>query len=94
MSKEELFNIFVEMFPDWARRTICYRKIGSKALLITFKNFGESLSDPEEHSTRVFLWIDENNWQFGTKLWINRPEKNKNADDGNYENAIFNGEVD
>lgn len=89
MSKEELFNTFAKMFPDWARCTICYRKIGSKALLITFKNFGESLSDPEEHSTRVFLWIDENNWQFGTKLWRKRPEKVKNDDHFKYQDPWF-----
>lgn len=73
MNKEELFKVFEDMFPDWARKAICYKKIGSKTLAIKFVTSVEGNKVYEE--SRVFLYNDPNNWQFGTKLWRKRPEK-------------------
>lgn len=65
MNKEELYAAFEELFPDWAIRATSYKKIGSKCLAIRFNN----------GTSRVFLFENPNNWQFGTKLWRKRPDR-------------------
>lgn len=72
MNKEQLFDAFKELFPDWAKKVISYKKIGSKTLAIKFATSVEENKVNEE--SRVFLYNDPNNWQFGTKLWRKRPE--------------------
>lgn len=78
MNKEELFKAFQELFPEWAANAHSYKKIGSRVLAITFKitheyeNIDRSL---DEDVSRVFLYNNQNNWQFGTKLWRKRPER-------------------
>lgn len=85
MNKEELFNAFKVLFPNWAEHVEAYRKIGSRTLAIKFR-FVESLHDENGIETsRVFLYVDENNWQFGTKLWRKRPEMKKKKEDNKNE---------
>ena len=72
MNKEQLFDAFKELFPDWAKKVISYKKIGSKTLAIKFVTSVEENKVNEE--SRVFLYNDPNNWQLGTKLWRKRPE--------------------
>ena len=72
MNKEQLFDAFKELFPDWAKKATSYKKIGSKTLAIKFVTSVEENKVNEE--SRVFLYNDPNNWQFGTKLWRKRPE--------------------
>ena len=72
MNKEQLVDAFKELFPDWAKKVISYKKIGSKTLAIKFVTSVEENKVNEE--SRVFLYNDPNNWQFGTKLWRKRPE--------------------
>lgn len=79
MSKEQLFEKFTEMFPEWAERVVNYKKIGSKCLAIKFIQFGETVTDQTEIS-RVFLYDNPDNWQFGTKLWRKRPKRLKKKD--------------
>lgn len=66
MTGEDLYNAFKEMFPGYAEKTIAYKKIGSRTLSILTE-----ISD----KTFVFLYISDDNWQFGTKLWRKRPDK-------------------
>lgn len=68
MNKEQLFDVFKMMFPDWSKAVISYKKIGSKTLAITFL-------DHDVTTSRVFLYNNSNDWQFGTKLWRKRPDK-------------------
>lgn len=70
MSKDNLFEAFKSLFPEWGVMTTSYKKIGSKCLAIKFAQHG---SDNE--ISRVFLYDNPNNWQFGTKLWRKRPDK-------------------
>lgn len=70
MNKEQIFEAFKELFPNWAARTMSYKKIGAKTLVIKFINE----NDGDKVKSRVFLYIDPDNWQFGTKLWRKRPE--------------------
>ena len=85
MNKEQLFEAFKELFPDWARKVISYKKIGSKTLAIKFVTSVEGNKINDE--SRVFLYNDPNNWQFGTKLWRKRPERlpKKDKEDGKIE---------
>lgn len=80
MSKEELIKIFKEMFPNWGNMVKSYKKIGSRALAITFHTYMNSRESgvvcDEEHNSKVFLYYDEFNWQFGTKLFRKKPVKN------------------
>lgn len=73
MTKEELFEVFSRMFPEFAKKATSYKKIGSRVLAIKFVE--EIVDRKIIETSRVFLYIDENNWQFGTKLWRKRPER-------------------
>lgn len=73
MNKDQLFAAFQELFPDWAKKATSYKKIGSKTLAIKFEKSVDEKKATEE--SRVFLYNDPNNWQFGTKLWRKRPER-------------------
>lgn len=83
MNKDELFEVFKDMFPNWVDKVVDYRKIGSRVLAITFKIEGGNNTTGEV--SRVFLYVSPENWQFGTKLWRKRPERltNKKEDDQN-----------
>lgn len=78
MTKDQLFEAFEQMFPDWAKRVTGYKKIGSKtlAMIIADENVsGHTVS-------RVFLYNGPDNWQFGTKLWRKRPERLEREKEG------------
>lgn len=80
MNKEQLFEAFEELFPLWAARASSYRKIGSRTLAITFyDHVTPTEAVPVDTSSRVFLYIGPDNWQFGTKLWRKRPERIRKA---------------
>lgn len=64
MTKEQLFDAFKILFPNFVEGVKSYRKIGSKTIAIEFK----------EGKSRVFLFVDNDNWHFGTKLWRKRPD--------------------
>lgn len=70
MNKEQIFEAFKKMFPQWAANVVSFKKIGSRCLAIFFN----------DNTSLVFLYIDENNWQFGTKLWRKRPGNNEDGD--------------
>lgn len=82
MNKEELFKAFVALFPNWETSVISYKKIGSKTLAIKFsrQSLLEETDQNDTEISRVFLYIDPNNWQFGTKLWRKRPDKLQKKD--------------
>ncbi len=73
MNKEQLFAMFRMMFPEWAKMAVSYKKIGSRCLAITFQG-GKS---------RVFMYYNADNWQFGTKLYRKRIYENKKGDQNN-----------
>lgn len=71
MKKQELFDIFRMLFPNWVDngQVKKYKKIGPNALVITFE------TGLKEDVTRVFLYNSGDDWQFGTKLWRNKPKR-------------------
>lgn len=74
MNKEQLFEKFKVLFPNWAGRAIFYKKIGSKTLKIIFAS-DIGVVNEIKNTSRVFLYNNEDDWQFGTKLWRKRPDK-------------------
>lgn len=69
MTMEELYTKFSEMFPNRVEHVESYKKIGSRCLAITF-----TTADGGSESL-VFLYIADNNWHLGTKLWRKRPDR-------------------
>lgn len=63
MKKDELFEIFKEMFPDFAKCAKGFKLIGSKSISIEMEN-GKSL---------IFMYYGKDNWSFGTKVWRRKP---------------------
>lgn len=74
MNKEELYCVFKNMFPAWSEEVTSYKKIGSKCLALQLN----------DGTSKVFLYVGPNNWQFGTQVWRKKPKrlekgpKNKN----------------
>lgn len=64
MKKEEIFDHFVELFPDYARHVKTYKKLGSKMISLETE-IGERLT---------FLYMGKDNWNFGTKPWRRKPD--------------------
>lgn len=65
MRKGEIIQEFVRLFPNFAEAATGYKKIGSNVIVVKFEN-AKSL---------VFLYINDGNWSFGTKLWRKRPDR-------------------
>lgn len=63
MKKEEIFDNFVRLFPDYAKYVKKYKKLGSKMIGLETEK-GERLS---------FLYMGKGNWNFGTKPWRKKP---------------------
>lgn len=68
MRNDELFEIFKTMFPEYAKCAKNSRLIGSKAISIEMGN-GKSL---------IFMYYNQDNWTFGTKVWRRKPDPKKN----------------
>ena len=63
MRKEEVYNMFVNMFPEYDDHVVDYKKLGSKMIGLTMDD-GTRLS---------FLYMGKGNWNFGTKPWRKKP---------------------
>lgn len=76
ITTKELYAKFELMFPKLAEDATGCSRIGSRVISIRFKN----PEDENNDKSLVFLYINDNNWQLGTKLWRKRPNflSNKN----------------
>lgn len=70
MTTDELYNRFVSLFPVYKAGIIYCEKIGARAIKITL--IGGRI--------RYFIWYNDENWTFGTKLYRKRPEKQKKVE--------------
>lgn len=68
MRKFELIDNFCRLFPNFANEATGFKKIGSNVIVVKFEN-AKSL---------VFLYVSDENWSFGTKLWRKRPARLEN----------------
>jgi len=82
MTKEQIWDGFTQLFPDYVDKVEKYEKIGSKSIKLTLN---ATVPDTEEHKTLIFLYNDIWDWTFGTKVWRKKPRvigkenKNENA---------------
>lgn len=65
MKGSMIYANFKRLFPEKVENVISYKKIGSSAISL-IENSGKSY---------VFLYISDENWTLGTKLW-RRPPRN------------------
>lgn len=77
MTRDNIWEGFIKLFPYLSDRVERYTKIGSKTIKLHMKN----------NSTLIFLYIDPNDWTFGTRVWRNKPRKLK-ADFSDIENEL------
>lgn len=64
MRKEEIFDYFVELFPQHYEHVVSYKKLGSKMISLQMDN----------GSRLTFLYMGKDNWNFGTKPWRRKPD--------------------
>ena len=67
MSRDNIWEGLVKLFPYLSERVESYTKIGSKTLKLYMSN-GQTL---------IFLYNDPWDWTLGTKVWRNKPRKMK-----------------
>lgn len=81
MTKPELYDKFTELFPEWTGRVIGFKRIQPRVLKLQIR---ADFEDPTQDVMRYFMYINEDDWSFGTKIYRNAPkymkkkEENKN----------------
>lgn len=68
MTRDNIWDGFCKLFPDWAKHVESYRKIGSKTIELTMDT---------EKKKLIFLYNDPWDWTFGSKVWRVRPRKQR-----------------
>jgi hypothetical protein len=64
MKRAEIEKKFMDLFPRYFTRVKYVKKVGSKTIALTF----------EDDSVLFFLYVDDKNWNFGTKQWRKKPD--------------------
>lgn len=77
MTRDNIWEGFIKLFPYLSDRVERYTKIGSRTIKLHMKN----------NSTLIFLYNDPNDWTFGTRVWRNKPRKLK-TDFSDIENEL------
>ena len=70
MTKDEIWQGFVKLFPTYVERVESYEKIGSKSLSLKIK-----MPEGQPNKTLLFLYNDPWDWTFGSKIWRKKPRK-------------------
>lgn len=88
MSKKELFEAFCKLHPSYKNRVVCYKKFGSRVLII-YINPAEN-AESKNIQSLAFLYYSDDNWQLGTKLWRRKPASGKPTHEGSMDNENQN----
>lgn len=72
MQRDNIWDGFVKLFPNYVDRVESYQKIGSKSLKLKIKT---PEGEPEKYL--IFLYNDPWDWTFGTKVWRSKPRRFK-----------------
>lgn len=70
MTKDNIWEGFVKLFPDYVGKVESYVKIGSKSIKLKMKT---PEGAPEKYL--IFLYNDPWDWTFGSKIWRSKPKK-------------------
>lgn len=77
MNKNDIFEHFIKLFPNYVPNVLEYKKIGSRCISITFSP--DSIS-----KNLLFLYNNDEDWTLGTKIWREKPN-NKGGSNVNIE---------
>ena len=69
MQRDNIWDGFVKLFPDYVDKVESYKKIGSKTLKLKMKT---PEGAPEKNL--IFLYNDPWDWTFGSNVWRKRPK--------------------
>jgi hypothetical protein len=64
MKREEIEKKFMDLFPRYFTQVNYVKKVGSKTIALMF----------DDGSVLFFLYVDDKNWNLGTKQWRKRPD--------------------
>lgn len=73
MGPKTIYERFKEMFPDMEKDARSYKRIGGKAITITFGDC----------SSLIFMYYGPDNWNLGTKYWRSKPENSRKKGEKN-----------
>jgi hypothetical protein len=73
MTRDNIWDGFCKLFPDYVKHVESYRKIGSKTIELTMDTADEN----GEKKKLIFLYNDPWDWTFGSKVWRARPRKQR-----------------
>lgn len=73
MQRDNIWEGFKKLFPDYVPKVETYWKIGSKSIKLKMKT-----AEGEKEKFLIFLYNDPWDWTFGTKVWRKRPKSMKN----------------
>lgn len=77
MTRDEIWEGFVNLFPSYVDKVESYTKIGSKSLSLKMK-----VPEGQPSKNLIFLYNNMWDWTFGTKVWRKKPNK---KEDNNHE---------
>lgn len=68
MQRDNIWEAFKDLFPDWADRVEGYQKIGSKSIKVKIK------TEKGNEKYLIFLYNDPWNWTYGSTIYRRRPK--------------------
>lgn len=72
MQRDNIWEGFVKLFPDYVDKVESYTKIGSKSIKLKMK-----VPEGEAEKYLIFLYNDPWDWTFGSKVWRKKPRPMK-----------------
>jgi len=72
MTKDNIWEGFVKLFPTYVEKVETFQKIGSKTIKLNLH-----AKEGEPHKYLIFMYNDPWDWTFGTKVWRSKPRKYK-----------------
>jgi len=67
MQRDNIWDGFVKLFPNYVDKVESYKKIGSKSIKLKMK------TDDGTDKHLIFLYNDPWDWTLGTKVWRAKP---------------------
>ena len=68
MQRDNIWEAFKNLFPDWEEKVESYKKIGSKSIKLKIKR-----PEGEEPKYLIFLYNDPWNWTYGSNIYRRKP---------------------
>lgn len=69
MQRDNIWDGFTRLFPNYVDKVESFKKVGSKTLKLKMK------TDDGSDKHLFFLYNDPWDWTFGSKVWRTKPRK-------------------